>query len=80
MDWKGVLIWESLQKGTEMWEDIRVIRRRRRRLEHEYDRGYMTFLDVEVADRDIRTLMHRAAGALRSPGCTFMLREAVGLW
>ncbi len=78
MKWKGVLIPESLENDRGIWDLVQVTGRSKRRLEREGSRGEFTFCDVEVADRDVDSLMRKVAARLRSPGWYFHVeRERV---
>ena len=78
MKWKGVLIPESLENDRGIWDLVQVTGRSKRRLEREGSRGEFAFCDVEVADRDVDSLMRKVAARLRSPGWYFHVeRERV---
>ena len=78
MQWKGVLIAESLENDREVWDLVQVTGRSKRRLEREGFRGEFTFCDVEVPDRHVDSLMRRVAERLHAPGWYFHVeRERV---
>ena len=71
MKWQGVLIEESLEPDREIWDRVVVTGRSKHRLEREGARGELTFCNVEVADADVDSLLHKVAARLRSPGWYF---------
>ena len=78
MQWKGVLIAESLENHRDIWDRVQVTGRSQRRLERERSRGEFTFCDVEVPDRHVDSLMRSVAERLRAPGWYFHVeRERV---
>lgn len=75
MNWKGVLIAESLEHDEGIWDHVEVTGRSKQRLEREGSRGEFTFCHVEVADEEVDPLLHRVAQRLRSPGWYFHLER-----
>ena len=71
VQWRGVLIPESLDNDHGIWDLVEVTGRSNRRLEQEGSRGEFTFCNVAVSDREVDTLMRKVAERLRSPGWYF---------
>ena len=71
MQWRGVLIPESLDNDHGIWDLVEITGRSKRRLEREGYRGEFTFCKVEVPDREVDALMREVAERLRSPGWYF---------
>ena len=71
MKWQGVLIEESLEPDPGIWDRVVVTGRSKQRLEREGARGELTFCNVEVADAEVDSLLHKVAARLRSPGWYF---------
>ena len=71
MNWRGVLIAESLDEGEGVWDRVKETGRAKQRLEREGSRGEFTFCHVEVTDEEVDPLLQRVAELLRSPGWYF---------
>ena len=50
VEWRGVLIVESLQHDRGIWHRVEVTGRSKQRLENEGSRGEFTFCNVEVVE------------------------------
>lgn len=71
MNWKGVLIAESLRSDRGIWDRVEVTGRSKGRLESEGARGEFTFCNVEVSDEAVDSLLEDVAERLESPGWYF---------
>ena len=73
--WKGVLIVESLDDDSGIWNQMTVKGRSKQWLERERSRGECTFCNVEVADKDVDSLLLTVAARLQAPGWYFHLER-----
>jgi hypothetical protein len=74
MVWKGIVIKESLDDES-ILKLIKIIKSRRTTLENEKERGFLTFLYIEVKDEDKNTFVNKAQSSIKGGFYMHIVKE-----
>lgn len=75
MVWKGVIIKESLENES-LLVLVKVIKSRKTTLENEGQRGFLTFLNVEIEDRNKDIFVKKACSLIKDSFYIHIVKES----
>ena len=76
MVWKGVIIKESLEDDSVL-KLVKIIKSRKTTLEKEAERGFLTFLCVEIKDQDKNTLINKLKSSIKGGFYMHIVKENI---
>ena len=75
MVWKGVVIKESLENES-LLGLVKIIRSRKTTLENEDQRGFLTFLNVEIEDENKNSFVKKACSLIKDRFYIHIVKES----